>query len=142
MFNGDEYLLADSAYQPSRTIVPALKKLPRRPLTNKETAFNKVVANLRVCNEHCIGILKAKFQSLRELRCRIHNQQDAARCVQWIRACAVLHNFVLAEPTDETWFQPSNDDRNEISTGSERQHASEGARKREQLIEVVWAMSH
>lgn len=67
-FEGDEYLLADSAYVSTEQIVPAYKKPVNGQLARDDTAFNNLHANLRVRIEHCIGILKSRFQSLKGIR--------------------------------------------------------------------------
>ena len=104
-FEGQEYLLADSGYTPAPTIVPAYKRLPHRQLTADESAFNGKLSSKRVTVEHCIGILKAKFQSLRGLRLAMDDENNAKRAVFWIRACCVLHNLLLDDPPEDIWIQ-------------------------------------
>jgi hypothetical protein len=57
--------------------------------------FNWHHSKARVRCEHAIGWLKGRFQSLRELRLTVKNQEHIEYTVQWIQACIVLHNFCL-----------------------------------------------
>jgi hypothetical protein len=57
--------------------------------------FNQQVSRLRVLNEHCIGMLKARFQSPRELRVLIRGKEDVDGVCRWFNACCVLHNILL-----------------------------------------------
>jgi len=94
-FSGNEYLLADSAYAPSREIVPAYKKPYNGQLSMDNTKFNSLHANLRVRIEHCIGILKARFQSLKGMRILVQDERSVQKISYWIRCCCVLHNLLL-----------------------------------------------
>lgn len=103
-FTGAEYLLADTGYTPSTQIVPAFKKPPNRGLTVDETQFNSQLSNIRVRVEHCIGILKGRFQSLKGLRTVIRQEKDIRGLVYWIRTCCVIHNLVLQDPVEQGWL--------------------------------------
>src|SRR5215471_15579890 len=59
-FDGPEYVLADSAYTLSNTILTPFKK--PASLQPDNAAFNKIFSSMRVKVEHCIGILKNRFQ--------------------------------------------------------------------------------
>ncbi|KAA1077671.1 hypothetical protein PGT21_015652 [Puccinia graminis f. sp. tritici] len=115
-FSPGEYLLADSAFVTTPTIVAAFKRPPHGKLTDEQVSFNYYLARHRVLVEHCIGALKARFQSLKGLRLRIDGRNDQIRVNAWIQvnnpfvtgylyvymfnlevfgqACAVLHNFL------------------------------------------------
>ncbi|KAE8886104.1 hypothetical protein PF005_g24860 [Phytophthora fragariae] len=95
MFEGDQYLLADSGFAPDTAIVPVFKKPRHSHLADAQGTFNKEVSKIRVWNEHCIGILKGRFFGLKGLRLRLRNKRDGERVVAWIRACAALHNLLL-----------------------------------------------
>lgn len=104
-FQNGEYLLADSAYAASLTIVPVIKKPYRRSLPKTDRNFNYAHAKARVQVEHCIGILKSRFQSLKGLRLPIRNKEDVARSNAWIRTCCILHNFLIDtdDEADKDW---------------------------------------
>jgi len=141
-FSRYEYLLADSGYSPNATIIPAFKRLPSQPLTREQTIFNYRLSNIRVRVEHCIGILKARFQSLRGLRILIRSKNDVVRCVRWIRACAVLHNMLLEEPLEDDWLADEPGEEHDVdSAGAGSQGATPGEAlgkaKRRNLMEIV-----
>jgi DDE superfamily endonuclease len=126
-FSGDEYLLADSGYTPSRHIIPVFKKPPRGSLTKKETRFNSRLSSIRVRVEHCIGILKGRFQSLKGLRIVLRRDKDIKRAVYWIRACCVLHNFLLKEEECSKWLdEEMGDDEDRTPPEASGQPSSRG----------------
>lgn len=143
-FTGGQYLLADSGYTPSSTIIPCFKKLPNQRLSAGKIRFNKKVANIRVRVEHCIGILKARFQSLKSLRLRIENKRNVQRCILWIRACCILHNFLLTDPILKDWItdedtddEDTDDDEAEEGELFLREGNGLGNKKRDQLMALV-----
>jgi hypothetical protein len=83
-FSNGEYLLADSAFVPTLTTVPAFKCKKNLPLTDKEHSFNWHLSGVRVGIENCIGLLKNRFQSLKGLRLRISSKEDMLRVTSWI----------------------------------------------------------
>lgn len=58
-------------------------------------AFNICVAKCRVTNEHCIGVLKSHWHSLKEIRSQFKNKADCEWMVRWINMCVRLHNYVM-----------------------------------------------
>ncbi|KNF06054.1 hypothetical protein PSTG_00569 [Puccinia striiformis f. sp. tritici PST-78] len=93
-FGAGEYLLADSVFTPTTTVVPAFKRARNRGLSDEEHDFNRHLSGVRVGIENCIGLLKTRFQSLKGLRLRATNNEDLVRVNAWIMACCVLHNFL------------------------------------------------
>jgi hypothetical protein len=51
-FSEGQYLLADSAFTPTTTVVPAFKKSKNRVLTEEEHSFNRHLAGVRVAIEN------------------------------------------------------------------------------------------
>lgn len=94
-FNQEEYLLADSAYPITTSTVPLYKRIHTNDPENRQ--FNLCGAHVRVANEHCIGMLKNRFSSLKELRIILgaNLTSDVKRIVSWVNACAVLHNLLI-----------------------------------------------
>ena len=92
-FSKGEYVLADSAYTLSDTVLPTFKK--PASLRANNAAFNVIHSSMHVKVEHCIGMLKGRFQSLRGTRVRLAGAKDANRIIDWVMACAVVHNMVL-----------------------------------------------
>ena len=92
--------MADSGYTASQTVIPAFKRSPNKPLPPDKQQFNYVLSQQRVEVEHCIGMIKNQWQSLKLLRLKITNERSATRVNRWIRAVIVLHNFLLNDPCD------------------------------------------
>ena len=92
-FSGNEYILADSAYSLSDTIITSFKQ----PLAGMApySTFNYMHSSARVLVEHCIGRLKSRFQSLRGLRIQILDREDHERACRWVVACCILHNLLI-----------------------------------------------
>jgi DDE superfamily endonuclease len=92
-FDEREYVLGDSAYTLSSTILTPYKK--PASLHPENAKFNQILSSMRVRVEHCIGILKNRFQSLKGMRQRISGRKSARQVVFWVKACAILHNMIL-----------------------------------------------
>ncbi|XP_055344565.1 uncharacterized protein LOC129592532 [Paramacrobiotus metropolitanus] len=139
-FKKDEYILADSAYAVSTTVLPPYRKGEKeRSIANRR--FNKQHSRLRVKVEHCIGMLKNRFQCLKGLRVLIACKADHARAVMWFRACTVLHNICIdtRDPYDPTWGELPK--RASDEPGNEADEivplAEEGSQKRERIKNAV-----
>lgn len=77
--------------------MPTFKRSRTGGLSPAQHHFNNAIAKLRVASEHCNGILKGQFGSLKELRLVISDVVSAAHVCSWISACIVLHNFLIVE---------------------------------------------
>jgi len=64
-FDHKKYLLGDSAFSTSAVMIPAFKKGHNSSLSEEKRFFNTKLAKVRIKSEHCIGLLKARFQWLR-----------------------------------------------------------------------------
>ncbi|KEP45480.1 DDE family endonuclease, partial [Rhizoctonia solani 123E] len=69
VFQGDEFAWTDSAYPLSYRIIPVHKAPANQDPVIR--AFDKAVSHLRVRLEHCNGMLKGLWQSLRGLQISI-----------------------------------------------------------------------
>jgi hypothetical protein len=98
-FRDGQMILADSAYPLSHHVITPFKKV-NGTLTKRNRKFNFFHSTLRVTIENCFGLFKMRWQSLRGLRICIKEQKDIVDIEMWIRTCAVLHNFLLDQPTD------------------------------------------
>jgi DDE superfamily endonuclease len=63
--------------------------------TPENTTFNYYVSNIRIRSEHCIGFLKGRFQSLRDLRIRINMENNMKFAALWVTACIAVHSFAM-----------------------------------------------
>eukprot|EP00644_Phytophthora_capsici_P012298 jgi/Phyca11/119315/e_gw1.38.156.1 len=61
-FEPHEYLIGDSAFQPSSVMAPAYKVARDLAVEVRKENYNKALARIRIRSEHCIGILKGRFQ--------------------------------------------------------------------------------
>lgn len=95
-----EYILADSAYKASPTVVPCYRTDSIQATREEIERFNMEVNKTRVPIEHCNGILKGKFQSLQDLRIRINSSASLTEAGFWVRASCVMHDFLLDDSVD------------------------------------------
>lgn len=92
-FDAGQYLLGDSGYMALPHLVCAFK---RTDYVSDKEDFNTCIAKCRVTNEHCIGVLKSCWHSLKEIRVQLNGKKDNKHANRWILLCAKLHNFVIA----------------------------------------------
>ncbi|PLW14509.1 hypothetical protein PCASD_19540 [Puccinia coronata f. sp. avenae] len=69
-FDEGQYLLADLAYELTKTVIPAYKSPASNIRLNLD--FNYCLAKSRVQNKHTIGVLKAWWSSLQEMRLHLY----------------------------------------------------------------------
>ena len=55
--------------------------------------FNLTLSQIRIRNEHAIGYLKGRMQSLKGLRLQINDKKDLHFAMLWIRSCITIHAF-------------------------------------------------
>ena len=75
-FNNKEYLLGDLAFSASSVLVPASKKGSNSNLRDDQGYFDTKLAKVWIKSEHCLGLLKARFQHLQGHRRVIKSKQD------------------------------------------------------------------
>lgn len=63
-----ERMLGDSACTNKNFLCSACKKPPRGALSAEHALFNKKMKPAHTCAEHCIGLLKNRFQFLKSLQ--------------------------------------------------------------------------
>jgi hypothetical protein len=98
-FRGEEYILADSAYGLTPTVIPSYKGSAANSPENAR--FNYLHSTVRIATEHAIGQLKGRFGSLRGLRICIRDKATHDKALRWVAACFVLHNMLLDINEDE-----------------------------------------
>lgn len=88
-----QYPLADSVYAAVTTsCVPANKATWTAAQENRE--FNHCLAMSGVRNEYCIGILKSRWGSLREMRQQFQNENEMRIFLGWVTSYCVLRNML------------------------------------------------
>ena len=104
-----EYIIGDSAYSNSSIMVPAFKKGRNETVLPREKElFNTHLAKVRIKSEHCIGMLKARFQCLKGLNTWITDgEKDVKFIVDLFSSCAILHNLLLAydDEIPQEWYE-------------------------------------
>ena len=72
-------------------------------VVERNQLFNTCLAKARIRNEHCIGILKNRWECLKEMRVWIKGAKEVQYIVDLVNACCVLHNM-LADLGD-SWLE-------------------------------------
>jgi len=104
-FNKKEYLLGDSAFSESSVLAPAFKKGSNSNLRDDQCYFNTKLAKVRIKSEHCLGLLKARFQHLQGHRRVIKSKQDLDVILQVMTCACILHNLLINHPIPEDWME-------------------------------------
>lgn len=85
----------------SRSVVTPFKRQRGEAHRPDEDHFNMELSKWRVIIEQIVGMLKGRFQSLKELRILIRGRRNVQRANAWIRACIILHNYTTSD--GEAW---------------------------------------
>jgi hypothetical protein len=109
-FTSREYLLGDSAFSMSPIMVPAYKKGPHGVISEEKSYFNTMLAKIRIKSEHCIGLLKGRFQRLRGHRRVIRDKVDFDFILKMTMAACVLHNLLINNNIPDSWVGYDDDD--------------------------------
>ncbi|KAL3681950.1 hypothetical protein R1sor_024906 [Riccia sorocarpa] len=92
LFDFGQCLLGDSGYVPLERLVCSYK---RTGDDMDKVSFNTCIVHARVGNEHCIGILKARWHSVKEIRTQLKNTRENAYVIRWIWCCVILHKYLI-----------------------------------------------
>jgi hypothetical protein len=101
---------------------------------------------VRIRSEHAVGYLKGRFSSLRGLRQQIDDPVDHQRALEWIRACIILHTYVIRRGLEDDDFvgeliaeglEPGARDE-EVLPPPEAARETRGQRKRRQVKERLF----
>lgn len=101
-----EWIWVDSAYPSTTWCVPPFKRPSGGQLDREQKRFNYRLSSIRIRAEHTMGLLKGRFQSLRELRIQVRDKEKHEWAVTWIRCCIILHNMIISiegEDGDAGW---------------------------------------
>ncbi len=95
-FSPQEYVLADTAFEPSDNCIPAYKNDAAFHLDPDKVKFNTALSSPRVITEHTMGLWKGRLPWLRSIRMRITNDKKTLRnIIRYIDATVVLHNMLI-----------------------------------------------
>ncbi|XP_055905426.1 putative nuclease HARBI1 isoform X2 [Eupeodes corollae] len=89
LFPSNTYLLGDSAYAPSKWLVPPFRNYDQ--LTDQQKSFNYLHSSTRIVVENTLGLLKERFKRLSVFT----EQQDLSSLRKIIVSACVLHNFCI-----------------------------------------------
>ncbi|XP_054083341.1 putative nuclease HARBI1 [Zeugodacus cucurbitae] len=99
MLTGSEWLAADSAYKLTSTLITPFRINATEGTLNQRILFNRTFSQYRIRIEHCFGLLKERFNSLKELKIQIKSDNSVKFACRWILVCAILHNIILKKTT-------------------------------------------
>lgn len=139
-FGRNQYLIGDSAYKVTPRLIAPYKKPRGGILTQDKKDFNRSLSSLRVRVEHTIGILKARFASLRCLPTppRMDNNK-MTWTYAWIGGCVILHNLLL--DSNDSWEPPADEIamilRGEVREPVQPRDLQRERDEREHLVEEV-----
>ncbi|KAI7967485.1 hypothetical protein MJO29_000762 [Puccinia striiformis f. sp. tritici] len=136
LFTPGEYLIADSGFPVETNVVPAYKRPPHAAMPRLKKRFNHHLSSIRVRNEHCIGILKGRFQSLRGLRKDLSSAATMEKITHWISACVILHNFLLSDKSPD-YYEAEVDDEDSEQNGAQQGRSEHENQLREQVCAEV-----
>lgn len=124
-FSSNEYILGDSAYKLTSTVITPFRMNARGQATNSAAAktFNKRLSKYRVRVENTIGAFKERFESLKDLRISIKDSESSQLACDWIVVCAILNNFIVEQRNEADYirfdeilsYEVMNEDHLEIS---------------------------
>ena len=144
---GDKFAWADSAYTLNKRTIPVHWK--PTSLSRENTIFDKAVAHLCVRSEHCMGVLKGRFQCLCGLWVNINSNTDHVRACRWITVAIILHNLIIdvEGEVSEAAFYPLHDQEEGQENiaqpieerEEEEEELEEGEAKQRQLIAELLA---
>lgn len=90
-FTGDQYILGDTAYQISTSVITPFRTT--KSLTSSGQSFNTKHSRSRVQVEYVIGRLKHMFSSLNELTVLLSCDARHQFICDWILVCGIIYNF-------------------------------------------------
>ena len=111
-FGNKYYLVGDSAFKCSHSVVAAFKAPRGHDLSNDEKKFNTQLSKFRICSEHTIGLLKGRFPWLRSIPMVItDNPRSVKKIVKYIDCCVILHNLLIDADGDipGSWLEDVDD---------------------------------
>ena len=112
---GDKfYVIGDSAFENSNTMVSAFKCPRNQQLCAEKEKFNTRLAMLRIISEHTIGIVKGRFPILKSMPMKITNNTNSLKQIlKIIDYAIILHNLLLDIKNDkdvDQWLDDDDDD--------------------------------
>lgn len=139
-FSGLQWLAADSAYKLTSTVITPFRESSNELTLLQRKRFNKEFSAYRIRIEHCFGLLKERFNSLKDLKLQIKDDASIKRSCRWILVCAILHNIVIEQNNGDEFdfiFEEANIAETENTETSII--TSEGVHKRRALSQMLFS---
>ena len=84
-------------------MVPSYKKLPGNALSVQQEWCHTKIAKLQIKSEHCIGLIKGKFQYFKCIPVHIYEKKDMHQIIRLFTCAVILHNLVVQDPVPADW---------------------------------------
>ncbi|OWZ03584.1 hypothetical protein PHMEG_00024658 [Phytophthora megakarya] len=79
-------------------MVHAFKKILGAITTSEQEFFNKKLVKIRIRTEHCIVLVKGRFQYFRGIRILVCTKDHLRRILRLFQCALVLHNLLSRDP--------------------------------------------
>ena len=83
-------------------------------LVQDKEFFDTRLAQVRITSEHCIGILKARFQCMKRTNIKLRTSKaEVKELVELIGACIIMHNLLLTYDDNDIpakWYDSMEDE--------------------------------
>lgn len=139
---GCQYIVGDSAYKLSTTVITPFRSNSSEGSQCDRNKFNRTLSKYRVRVENCLGLLKERFCSLKELKVPLRNATAKRFACQWIYVSCILHNLIIMHSEEsDTIFQSfslfENEGDNETAGENLIDNDTEGELKRKAILEII-----
>ncbi|OCF70900.1 hypothetical protein I204_08450 [Kwoniella mangroviensis CBS 8886] len=115
-FSPGEYVLGDAGFTCTPNVIPLFKCERKRNETRGAKAyFNYKTAKARVTIEHTFGILKGRWEILKNASLSCKTEKDEARLHSIVKVCCMLHNMLVG-----TWAQALSSQERSKTWGQDR----------------------
>lgn len=121
-FSSMEFLLGDAGFAATWFLLTPYRH-PAAAVPHNQL-YNTLISSPRQKIEHVNGILKGRFQSLKNVRILIRFKNDLNKFCRWILACLVLHNMLIH-------YQDSWDDKDDDENDDDDDVVNENLREYE-----------
>lgn len=131
-FSGRQWIAGDSAYKLTKTVLTPYRSNSAQNRNN----FNRIFSKYRIRIEHSFGIMKERFNSLKELKLQIKNNSSVNFACCWVLVCVILHNILIDENEDVCYIE-INEHYVENQIAYENESTAEGNEKRLFIEELM-----
>jgi len=98
---GDQWIAADSAYKLSEQAITPFQSNSTDLTRTARNEFNRTFSRYRVRIGQCFGMLKERFNSLKDVKIMGKNAKSLSVVCDWVFVCAVLRNIIILSGHDD-----------------------------------------